>query len=274
MSADHAHQEALAHEEDRKHGPADIGPVERRYARRLRGAWGRINAAAREGIIEIDIFGLQAALAAPPRPFRFSTDSQKIESFRQWLRGAEREEFLEIIGRDNNEFVDDAYGRGIRHADRELQAAGMAIDDQPLAAVFNMDIHEKQLQTLYTRNFQQLEGMTDAVDQQISRELSEGLVAGENPKDIARRVSDTIQDVGRPRATTLARTELSNSHNSAAARRYQQHGVDQVEILVHEPCPTCQRLKAGGPYPAEQAAGLLPGRTHPNCVCSLAPVVT
>jgi hypothetical protein len=86
-------------------------------------------------------------------------------------------------------------------------------------------------------------------------------------------MTEEIRDIEATRARVLARTEVMHSHNAAAARRYQERGVEQVEILPDDPCPICRALVADNPYPASEAAGLVPGRTHPRCECTIIPVL-
>lgn len=227
----------------------------------------------RTGIIENSVLQVRESLATPPtqRDFRFTTDASKIEAFDRWLQAQAERDILDVYGGEN-QYITRAYRSGVREAGRDLQALNIVEDAGGVATSTRLPVHREQLEALYTRNFGALQGMTDATANEMRRTLSEGLAGGDGPYDIARDLSDRIEKVGRHRANMIARTETLNSHNTARATEYQRHGVEKVTIvLAATACPECQALQAGAPYPADEAAGLLP--RHPNCRCSLAPVI-
>jgi len=248
--------------------PTRVISIRKRYARRLRGRWQDINAATRKGIIENDALALQTeALVDAPQAnqFDFPTDVRKAEAFRNWLDRQTEREFLQQFGQDN-EFVMRAYKRGVEDANTELRALGLA-ESEVATSALQLPVHQDQLERLFTRNFRALEGMTNATGREMSRVLSEGLAAGDGPRDIAKDLADRIDAVGETRATTIARTEVMNSHNAGRLQEWERAGVQQVGVLIaNTACPQCQAYKAGEPYPATEAYGNLP--FHPNCRCS------
>jgi SPP1 gp7 family putative phage head morphogenesis protein len=248
--------------------PTRTRTVRRRYAQRLRGAWQDIRTALRTGVVDRDVFGLTTeALATPPDDFAFERDADKIDAFNRWLDRQTRRDIIERFGRDN-QFIRRAYEQGVRSAGTDLRRAPIDASVQDVGVVMQLPVHRDQLEALYTRNLGALEGMTDATANQMRRVLSEGLEAGVGPRDIARDLADRIDAVGVTRANTIARTEIMHSHNRARAQEFQRFGVSQVDILLApDACPQCQALKAGAPYPADEAGGLLP--RHPNCRCAV-----
>lgn len=218
-----------------------------------------------------------ATAARPQRQFTFTSNAEAKDEFLSWLNQAINDEVLEVIERTRirdgehytARYVRSAYQRGIEGANQRLKDAGIEIGDVSLDATLRRPIHLKTLETIYTRTYDNLENITEDMQTGIRRQLTEGLEAGWNPRKMASKLTNEVDDIGITRAETLSRTEVSNAYNTASARRYQQSGVDQVQILVSDPCPICQALKANDPYPADEAAGLLPA--HPNCVCSIAP---
>jgi len=255
--------------------PTRTKTVRQKYAQRLRGRWDAIRAALRQGVVELNAFGLRTdALATdalevrPPtrRDFDFDTEARQADAFETWLTEQVDREILRQFGGEN-QFVTRAYRRGVDDAQAELRALdvdGGAVGTTPV----QNPTHREQLRNLYARNLSALEGMTDATAREMRRVLTEGLAAGDGPQDIADALADRIEKVGKTRANTIARTEIMHSHNRARATEWQRAGIQQVDILIApDACPQCQALKAGAPYPVEGAAGLLP--QHPNCRCSL-----
>lgn len=262
-----AHEQLLERARDRDE-PTRTKTLRSQYQQRLRGRWDAIRAALREGIVELDAFSLQTeALVDAPRDFDFETEADQVAAFERWLERQTDREILQQYGRDN-QFITRAYERGLEDAGAQLNTLGFAESGQVGATAMRLPVHQEQLQNLYARNFRALEGMTEATANDMRRVLSEGLAAGDGPRDIARDLSDRIDAVGRTRANMIGRTEVMHSHNRARATEWQRAGVERVGILLApDACPDCQALKAGEPYQASGAAGLLP--LHPNCRCSL-----
>lgn len=278
MSTQHGH----SHDALSRQDPTGTLTIRRQYAQRLRGAYDRINAVIREYVEEEDILGLgRDALVTPPSDFSFETDDAKLEGFEEWLNQAQEEEVLTVISRNDNRFIQRAYEKGIRDADRRLYQAGADIDPVDGVAareVMRVPIHERKLQLIYSRNYRQLDGITNAVDQEVSRVLSEGLAEGRNPRDTGREIRDRIDKIGKTRSTTLARTETINAHAESTLTRYEQQGIEEVvgkaEFLTAQDdrvCDQCASLE-GNTYDIDDARGVIP--QHPRCRCTWIPVVS
>jgi SPP1 gp7 family putative phage head morphogenesis protein len=262
--------------------PSRTKTLRKEFGQRLRGVFARINSQAREDIVQKDKLGIRNSLVAnrPPNPVHdlsFETDDRKVEAFRNWLRDQERRGRVDVFTRNDNSYIRSAYGRGVKHADAKLREQGAELPERDIQEAFNRPIHQEQLQTLYTRTFTEWEGVAEATNQQISRELADGLAQGENPTKIARRISDRVDKIGKTRATTLARTEVIRSHADATLNRYEELGVEKVAGEAEfqtagdsRVCPICAGLN-GDVYTLKDARGLIP--VHSLCRCAWLPVV-
>lgn len=262
--------------------PTQTKTLRRRYAQRLRGGFADINTEIRRGVRDADAFGLATdRLADPIRPgdFRFTTDDQKIERFRRWLDGQQRTEVLNTISRNGNEFIQPAYEKGARDATQRARERGIMVpDDSNLDTIFDRPVNRNAVQRLYTRNYQALQGVTDAVGRDISRALSEGFAQGLNPRTMADTLTDRIDTIGKTRATVLARTEIINAHATASLNRFEELGIDEVGIRAEwstagdsRVCPRCAS-REGDRYTIEQAKGIIP--LHPRCRCTWLPITS
>lgn len=223
------------------------------YAAKLRGWLGQLNGVIRESVQSEDIFNrrrdaLQDGIEPPPE-FTFQRDIEKRDEFLRWLRRQEDRGILEIISRDENTFVRKAYSRSVQDADALLNAQGVTVPERELEAVFNTPVHRRALEDLYTRNFTALEGVTAAMNEQISEELTSGFARGDSPTKIARRITGRVTAVGKTRATVLARTEVINAYSDAHLNRFEQLGVGEVTIRAEwltagdrRVCPICSAL--------------------------------
>lgn len=294
--------------------PTHTKTIRQTYARRLRGAFGRINATIRESVGSEDILGLRdtdletdeveqllqtfadaagggdraAELRAVNDPGNLGElpPGERIAAFEDWLDEAMESEVLEVIDRDENVWVRRSYERGVIDADTNLRRAGVDVDATDAEAarqLVQMPVHERKLQVLFARNFSELQGITDAVSQQVTRELAEAIGSGLNPTETARRITDRVEKIGKTRATVLARTETINAHSQATIERYRQQGVEQVgvepEIQVQtagdqQVCEECADVAQRGPWPLDEFEGSEnQPPIHPQCRCAVLPVV-
>ena len=269
--------------------PTRTQTLRKQYAQKLRGAFAEINAAARRGIVENDIFGLQANVSDPPHSSQSSSDEQ-VRRFMNWLEQQEERGILEVIDRDDNTFVRSAYSKGVRHADAALAQQGIEIPDEDLSALFNRPTHRDTLQSLYTTNYNDLRGITSDMNTQISRELTQGFARGLGSAAIASNISDSVSTIGKNRATTLAHTQVINAHAESTLNRFEEFGVDEVtvdaEVLTagdERVCPICSSLEGETMTVEEARQGEMTHdghthRSHPpfhaRCRCALLPVVT
>lgn len=282
--------------------PADIDPtrtktLRKRYAQKLRGRFAAINTEIRSGVRDRDVFGLRddrrtrpADTLATPLPSQFpERRDRQLETFDDWLQRQLDNDVLAVIGPNRNQFVRTGYERGLTHAEREARKIGVNVPDEQIQGVVARPIHREELQTAYTRDYSELEGITQAVSQQANRTLAEGLARGENPRAIARRLTDRIDAIGKTRATTLARTSVIDTFNAAALNRYEQlDGVEGISVTAewqtagdNRVCPICEALE-GRMWTIEEARSAtvsvaghddIPVRppAHPNCRCAIIP---
>jgi len=255
--------------------------LRRQYASDCYKRFRKLKGLIRSTIQKYDAFNIKQNVE-PRRNFPFTTDRAKVDAFMDWLNQAEDDGILEIRQYVNgrvssrnawqNTYVRRAYEKGIKNANRELSAAGQAVPEETMAQVFNKPIHADALGMLFTRNFNELQGITDTMDQQISRKLAEGFSQGYNPRKIAGNINDRVDKIGITRARTLARTEVIRAHTDATVNRYKEYGVKRVRYLWGRgPCPSGVCPNAVGEYKIGNAPK---PPLHPNCTCSLAPVIT
>lgn len=282
---DHSSEYDAYQEWDAGGAPAKVKTVAKRLEGELAKRMRRVKGLVRETIATNDALrlgrdALQAdAYAAPVDDFRFTDNANKERAFRRWFSNALEDEFLEpateqqILDGEHYTatYVRSAYTGGVNHADRGLRDVGVEVSDETVAATLQAPIHREQIRTLYRRQFSELEGLTDETGRVVSRTLSDSLASGEGPYDAARDLNDRIDAYGITNSRRTARTELARSYNHAATKRYEQHGVQKVDVLTYNPCSQCKEIEAGAPYKVKESRGLLPA--HPNCRCSLSPIV-
>lgn len=134
------------------------------------------------------------------------------------------------------------------------------------------DADWRVLDSLKVRNLQHLRGLNADLEKDIIRELTDGINAGEGMPDLSARIS-SVTNIAKTRADTIARTETINACIDGARQRYQQLGIEEVEIIACDDsrtCPICS-THDGKVYKLSDDANLPP--YHPNCRCAIRAVV-
>ena len=219
--------------------------------------------------------------------FDFPSDERKIEAFMEWLdeqvdRGileshlARRE--VTAASQWQNVYLRSAYEKGVTHADAALVDANVIPPTQTVDAVFRVPQHADAAGMIYTRAYRELDGVTSAMGQQISRTLAEGISQGQNPRRMATAINDRVDKVGLHRARLIARTETIRAHNESSLNRYAdvRDRIEGVTALVEfttagdgRVCPECASLD-GMVVEVDSGRGEIP--VHPNCRCAWLPV--
>lgn len=253
-------------------------------ARRICGKWEqRVSGNALAGHAPGDKPDLLPAptIPAPRQPtYDFPSDEARVAAFRRWLSNATDAVVLGGPGdtRWTDEYIRYAYGRGVVHANHRLSNAGYQPDDVELRDAFRRPLHERTLGVFYRRQYELLDGVNEAMGKEMSRVLTEGMLAGENPRDIARTMTGAVQSVGIKRANTIARTETIHAYNEAALNRYERilGSTGKVSAVVElatagdsRVCEQCQSLD-GVVYTISEAHNVIP--VHPNCRCAWLPL--
>lgn len=268
-----------------------------------------------QALVVQDCFGLAPGTrvatfqVAPPgyKAFAFLRDPQKIEAFMRWLQQQVNKGLLTIgqfqqIGHAieyawTNQYVLDAYKRGVLRARYELQKVGFkvpSIDDTGgIDVSMGLPFHMDRVGVLFTRVFSELTGITAAMDNVISQILAQGMIAGDGPLLIARKLIAAIDgtnlgklgiidSIGRfipaeRRAIMLARTEIIRAFHLATIQEYRNWAVEGVIVKAEwstagdeRVCPDCAS-REGKVYTLDEIEPLIP--FHPQCRCVALPYI-
>lgn len=100
---------------------------------------------------------------------------------------------------------------------------------------------------------------------QIKKALSDSLVQGKSPWEIAKVMSDKLE-VSRENAYRLVRTETAHAQVYAQTQRYKEYGFTKGRFLASDTC--CDECHAhdGEIYTLEELEKMLP--VHPRCTCT------
>jgi SPP1 gp7 family putative phage head morphogenesis protein len=215
----------------------------------------------------IDVKG--RALAPPPPPTEAYNPSYGLGIHDLLDKAAEKE--IIIPGKTvNTKFARKSYKQGKKFADKV--AWHMKLTNEPetsLAVSFDLPVDQRVIDTLVERNNSSLKGVTDAMNQKITMELSDSILKGESISQMTKRITGVVEDVGIVRAQMIARTETMKAVNEGTKRRYQEIGIEKMDWLTaldERTCPICR--KYDGKITPSQTDGVFPP-AHPNCRCAV-----
>lgn len=112
---------------------------------------------------------------------------------------------------------------------------------------------------------------TELLAETLNEELIHCVAAGKKTTDLKNLLQDRF-GVSYSRADALVRTEIAHIQTEAAKQRYQDYGIQEVEIWADEDerrCEICGKLhEKKYPVGAE-----VPIPAHPRCRCCIVPVI-
>lgn len=122
------------------------------------------------------------------------------------------------------------------------------------------------------RNFsQRVWNNIDRLVETLNEQLIYTVVTGKKTSELKNLLQERF-NISYRRADTLVRTELAHIQTEAAKKRYEDYGIQYIEVLVDADDRTCDECKAliGKKFPIH-AAPPLP--IHPNDRCAIIPVI-
>lgn len=235
-----------------------------------------------EVMVGEDRFGLSGR-----EVYQFPRSADKVDGFMDWLREQERRGILEMSAGVTHKraaeqawtstYIRAGYAKGIRAGSKELRRQGVKVADTWTDNAFTRPMHADAVGLIYSRTYSELEGITAAMDQAMSRALAEGIARGEGVRKVTARLFNVIDSVGIVRARRIARTEMTRASHVALVNSYREAGVEGVKILGEfktvgdsAVCEECEFLE-GKVFALDTVEAMIP--VHPNCRCMALPVV-
>jgi len=303
--------EVLTYKQTDNYDPSHTTGLRNAFAANMKRRFNELVKVLITSVVTNDCFGLTPKPhtlqmnPAQQEAFAFVRSAEKVELFMKWLQEQVDRGILEVsvfqqIGSSvdaawTNLYISDSYKRGVIRARYELKKAGYDVPtiDQTggIGVVMMGPLHVDRLGLLFTRVFNDLKGITAAMDMQISRVLAQGIADGDGMRLLARKLVSTINGtkmgelgitdtLGRfipaqRRALMLARTEMMRAFNESALVEFRNWGVLGINVKAEystakddRVCPICQPLE-GKVFTLDEASGMLP--KHPSCRCIFLP---
>ncbi len=308
-----------------KYDPTKTTALRNAFARDMRKRFDALQREINSLIVDQDAFGLRVpespetslqvsklTLHQPRKGvFAFPTSKEKVSGFMEWLQTRIDTGILEVhrmeqIGSSiddawTNMYVSDSYKRGVQRARHEMGRAGMKVPGMSetggINAAMSNPFHMDRVGVLASRVYEDLKGITNQMATQVNRVLSQGMIDGDGPRDIAMKLNQVISgggdtlairdSIGRfvpaeRRAETLARTEVIRAHHQGMIQEYKNWAIEGVVVQAEwittdddRVCEQCRQMTIGSDgqpriYSLDEIQTLIP--LHPNCRCIALPV--
>ena len=304
----------LIHTFANNYDPTHTTALRSAFAQDMKRRFNELARMVRKAIVEEDVFSLrndniQAHQMTTPgaEAFNFERSAAKLEAFMKWMQEQVDKGIIEIgafqqIGRGANDawtnlYITDSYKRGIMRARSELKKAGLRIpsieESGGIDIVQGLPMHVDRVGLLFTRVFNDLKGVTTAMDTTISRILAQGLADGDGPAFLARKLVAAINGTGMgdlavkdalgrtmpamDRAVLIARTEVIRAHHVATIQEYRNWGLEGIVVKAEwstagddRVCARCAALE-GKVFTLDEIEPVIP--LHPNCRCCALPYI-
>jgi len=208
----------------------------------------------------------RAFLNNPPVFLHAKLPEFDLMTFGKFLETIADQEILQPGSKVSDSIVRKCMTKGTQFAEKTGNRIGIDMAFGPGL------LDEKVYRNLQARNLTALKGITDEMNKQIVRVISDGMAEGKTTKQIVELLSDRVEGIGKARAKAMASYETQFAITTAAVQKYQQAGIEFVEWIACKDNKTCKKIcrpRDGRIYPLEDAP-ICPA--HPYCRCALAPV--
>lgn len=275
--------------------PSRTGMIVRAWGAELNRRFAKLQKAIWKLIVEEDAFGLK--VSDPNRPiiqsrFKFLVKDAKVPAFQRWLKKQIADGIFEAHpgpGQSTSRswlhtYIDSSYRKGAVRSylaahKRELgkpEAYYEGTQRQFLESAFNRPERVSKLRLLYTRAYEDLQGVTSQMASRMGSVLASGLAHGQGAMKIARDLS-RVTSIARTRSRVIARTEIIHAHAEGQLDAMEDLGVEETKAEVEwhtaQDSGVCQKCKKmdGKVFKVAKSHGLIP--LHPNCRCAWIPHV-
>lgn len=268
--------------------PTQTKILRKQFSSEMYKRWRKVKGLVRKSIVDNDVFNLKESVFNQEDITReeMKEEDEDTESaaFMSWLEETENKILLGAAAAGTvgaadwwgKQYTDRAYVRGYKSAGERMRKIGTTVPEMGRLQIRQQPSLSRQLNQVASKTLSETKGVMSQTNQQIKRELFNGLRQGNTVSEIANNINDRIDKIGITRSKKIARTETVRSYAEATLDRYEDEGLDQVTTKAEfttagdsRVCPTCSAME-GNVYNISEARGLIP--VHPLCRCAWLPV--
>lgn len=146
----------------------------------------------------------------------------KVQVFQSVVDDALKNTFLGADGSYIRPFIDKAYAKGLKFANRKTKSVGN---------LHGHDNERDRISTLASMTFVEMQGIAEAVSQQIVRIAADGILTKKPPIKMLKAMYVRLEKVGVSRIKALADFAVTRVFNEAALDAYESAGFSSVGLI-------------------------------------------
>lgn len=229
--------------------PTGTGALRTAFNSTLAIKWRGMRVLVRKMIVDQDILSLGSkGLMAIANP-AIQGGSTKTQIFQRWFDYMAGAQVLNGDGSFMREYIGSGYAAGRTFAQGEV-------------GMYSTPLAQDREDTIFQIAVVELQGIIEAVSQQIVRAVAYGLLHGQRPVTIARAAQAAIDRVAFPRSTALVELLVVKAFSEASLDVYQSAGVRRVglvpETLLVKATDT-RKVTPSGRFGTRSRTGEAPG---------------
>lgn len=145
-----------------------------------------------------------------------------MQVFQSVVDDALKNTFLGADGSYIRPFIDKAYAKGLKFANRKTKSVGN---------LHGHDNERDRISTLASMTFVEMQGIAEAVSQQIVRIAADGILTKKPPIKMLKAMYVRLEKVGVSRIKALADFAVTRVFNEAALDAYESAGFSSVGLI-------------------------------------------
>lgn len=216
---------------------------------------------------------------------------QKIEAFKKWLKVQIALEIIESHTAPTpaeawvKDYIKEGFKKGVSRSFDDVRKphtkSGKGEDkfyagtkDEFLRGVLNQPVSVDRVRVLVARTYTELEGISESMSKELTNLMTDGLIQGLSPREVARNISQRIDKINRNSALSMARTDVVRAHAEGQLYALERLGVAEVGVSVewatsgYNVCDLCRPMEKVV-LKISEAHGMIP--RHRNCKCAFIP---
>jgi SPP1 gp7 family putative phage head morphogenesis protein len=261
----------------RQRDPAGTGTIINKAIAEINKAFRKLRGDINRAFTEANLFQIGDEM---PALFSINvrTDAEKVIDFQTWLTTLIQAGTLQIDETGRVTFLDQevatAFREGRNRAQQEILAS--TGQEQLPFPILGTGAQQQQLALVFQQITNSFAAMTATAINTMTTTLSNGLIAGLSPREMAEVLKNDLK-LPLARARTIARTEIQRAHHLGNVSELEAANIEEIVVVAEwstakdgRVCRDCARLD-GRIFTVDEIKGMIP--VHPNCRCVAIPVL-
>lgn len=183
--------------------------------------WRSMRTLLRQMIVKNDFFGLSPLSLTNAMQSRAVGDASKIQGFQVWFDNVLKQKVLEGDGAYLRTYIRQGYIKGEAFGAEQIDLIGHSA---------NYSQHER-VELLFALTVVELQGVIEAVSQQVIRNVTNSLMFKATPRQMLRDTMRVINTIGGNRTNAIVEFMVVKAFSDGSLDLYEAAGVEEVGLI-------------------------------------------